>query len=73
MLEASGQPQQVGGLQRTSHADQYADFISSVADDRPPLVTVREAARTLAAVVAVYESARTGRPAPVLMPDELDS
>jgi predicted dehydrogenase len=71
VLEAGGPPHQpMEG--RTSHTDQYEDFISSVADDRPPLVTVREAARTLAAVIAVYESAQTGRPAPVRLLDRAD-
>ncbi|MBJ7596845.1 MAG: gfo/Idh/MocA family oxidoreductase [Candidatus Nephthysia bennettiae] len=71
MLEAGGPSQQpVGG--RTSHSDQYEDFISSVADDRPPLVTVREAARTLAVVIAVYESAQSGRPARVRLLDGVD-
>jgi UDP-N-acetyl-2-amino-2-deoxyglucuronate dehydrogenase len=48
--------------QRTTHTAQYEDFISSIANDRPPLVTVVEATRTLAVVIAIYESARTGRP-----------
>ena len=50
------------GLRPTSHAAQYQDFLRSVADDRPPLVTVAEATRTLAVIAAIYESASTGRP-----------
>jgi predicted dehydrogenase len=74
VLEAgSPSARPVEGRRRTSHTDQYEDFISSVAGDRPPLVTVRGATRTLAAVIAVYESARTGRPAPVRLPDGVDS
>jgi hypothetical protein len=47
----------------TSHAAQYQDFLSSVAGDHPPVVTVAEATRTLAVILAVYESAEAGRPA----------
>jgi predicted dehydrogenase len=47
--------------QRTSHTAQYEDFISSIANYGSPLVTVGEATRTLAVVLAIYESARTGR------------
>ena len=50
------------GLRPTSHAAQYQDFLRSVADDRPPLVTVAEATRPLAVIAAIYESASTGRP-----------
>jgi UDP-N-acetyl-2-amino-2-deoxyglucuronate dehydrogenase len=74
VLEAGSRPAHlVEGRRRTSHTDQYEDFISSVAGDRPPLVTVREATRTLAVVVAVYESAKTGRPAAVRLPDGAES
>jgi predicted dehydrogenase len=50
---------------RTSHTAQYEDFVGSIANDRSPLVTVGEATRTLAVVIAIYESARTGRPVSV--------
>ncbi len=49
------------------HTDQYRDFLDAIAEGRPPLVTVDAAARTLAVVCAIYESARTGRP--VTIPD----
>jgi predicted dehydrogenase len=55
------------GLAPTSHTAQYQDFLSSVANDHPPLVTVAEATRTLAVIAAIYESADLGRP--VLVPD----
>jgi predicted dehydrogenase len=44
------------------HARQYRDFLEAVATGRPPLVTVAEATRTLGVVLAIYESARAGRP-----------
>jgi predicted dehydrogenase len=53
------------GLEPTSHTAQYQDFLASVASDRPPLVTVAEATRTLAVIRAIYESADAGRPVPV--------
>jgi predicted dehydrogenase len=45
-----------------AHARQYRDFLDAIATGRPPLVTLDEAVRTLAVVLAVYESAGTGRP-----------
>ena len=51
------------GLLPTSHPAQYQDFLSSVAGDHPPVVTVAEATRTLAVIVAVYEPAEARRPA----------
>jgi UDP-N-acetyl-2-amino-2-deoxyglucuronate dehydrogenase len=50
------------GLLPTSHTAQYQDFLSSVAGDHPPVVTVAEATRTLAVISAIYESAEAGRP-----------
>ncbi|MDQ6772058.1 MAG: Gfo/Idh/MocA family oxidoreductase [Candidatus Dormibacteraeota bacterium] len=67
MLEAEteGAPA-IAGLRLAAHIAQYDDFISSVIGGRPPLVTVEEATRTLAVVCALYDSARSGRPATVL-------
>jgi predicted dehydrogenase len=73
-LEADSSPgPKVAGLELTAHTAQYEDFISAVANDRPPLVTVQEATRTLAVVSAIYDSARAGRPATVPRLDAADS
>ncbi len=48
-----------------AHGRQYRDFLSAVAEGRPPLVTVAEATTTLRVVRAIYESAQSGRPIPV--------
>ncbi|MFD7154272.1 Gfo/Idh/MocA family protein [Kribbella sp. NPDC059898] len=45
-----------------AHLAQYRDFIAAVRDGRPPAVTLEAGRRSLATVLAVYESARTGRP-----------
>jgi len=45
-----------------AHIAQYADFLDAVRDSRPPLVGTADARRALAVVLAVYESARTGKP-----------
>ncbi|GAA3091392.1 putative dehydrogenase [Kribbella aluminosa] len=45
-----------------AHLAQYRDFIAAVREGRPPAVTVEAGRRSLATVLAVYESARTGRP-----------
>ncbi|MEU6655678.1 Gfo/Idh/MocA family oxidoreductase [Streptomyces sp. NPDC046900] len=58
-----------------AHTLQYRDFLDAVIHGRPPLVNVAEATATLAVVCAVYESARTGRPAPIRLrtPNDADS
>ncbi|GAA4554437.1 Gfo/Idh/MocA family protein [Amycolatopsis samaneae] len=45
-----------------AHTDQYRDFVDAVERGRPPLVTVAEARRTLAVILAIYESARINAP-----------
>ena len=50
------------GPKPTSHTAQYQDFLSSVINDHPPLVTVAEATRTLAVIRSIYESADGGGP-----------
>lgn len=45
----------------TSHVEQFHDFFSAIALKREPLVTGAEARKTLAVVVAAYESAKTGK------------
>ncbi len=44
-----------------AHREQYADFLRSIREHRDPYVTVADASRTLAVVLAIYESAKTGR------------
>jgi len=51
------------GISATAHARLVADFVAAVREDREPLVGGEEGRRALAVVLAVYESARTGRPA----------
>jgi len=46
----------------TSHTAQYVDFLEAVRDSRPPLMTAAAAARTLAVVNAIYQSAAKGHP-----------
>lgn len=43
------------------HQRQLEDFVDAVREHRPPRVDGREGLRSLALVLAVYESARTGR------------
>ncbi|GAA1115874.1 Gfo/Idh/MocA family oxidoreductase [Kribbella jejuensis] len=45
-----------------AHLAQYRDFIAAVREGRPPTITLQAGRRSLATVLAVYESARTGRP-----------
>ncbi|MGI5335963.1 Gfo/Idh/MocA family oxidoreductase [Streptomyces sp. CA-181903] len=49
------------GLLHQPHRDQLADFCDAVRTGRPPLVDGAAGRRAVAAVHAVYTSARTGR------------
>ena len=65
----AAEPEQAAGADPAAlsgaHVAQYRDFLDAVARGRPPGVTVADATRALAVVHALYESARSGRPAPV--------
>jgi UDP-N-acetyl-2-amino-2-deoxyglucuronate dehydrogenase len=44
------------------HVLQIQDFLQAVIDDRPPAVSGAEARKSLAIILAIYESSRTGLP-----------
>jgi xylose dehydrogenase (NAD/NADP) len=48
---------------------EIADFVATVRDGRPPVVTLAESRGNAAALAALYTSARTGRPVPVSAAD----
>jgi predicted dehydrogenase len=48
-----------------AHRDQIRDFIAAIRDDREPLVNIEEGRKPVAIILAIYESARTGRPVKV--------
>jgi predicted dehydrogenase len=50
------------GPTELAHLAQYRDFIAAVREGRPPAVTLEAGRRSLATVLAVYESARSGQP-----------
>ena len=45
-----------------AHRRQLADFVDAVTDGRPPRVGTAEARTSLSVILAMYESAATGRP-----------
>lgn len=53
----------VGELSLDSHLRQYEDMAAAILEDREPVVNGEEALRTLEVIFAIYESARSGRPA----------
>ncbi|MGW7681647.1 Gfo/Idh/MocA family protein [Kribbella sp. NPDC054772] len=63
---AADAPAQTAGADPSAlsnaHSTQYADFLEAIATGREPLVTVAEGSRTLDLVLAIYESAETGKP-----------
>ncbi len=44
-----------------NHRAQFADFVAAVREDREPLVTGEEGIKSLAIVLAIYQSSRTGQ------------
>ncbi|HEY0812909.1 MAG TPA: Gfo/Idh/MocA family oxidoreductase [Pseudonocardia sp.] len=48
-----------------AHRRQLADFVEAVTQGRPPRVGTADARRSLAVILAMYESAATGRPVPL--------
>ena len=48
-------------LESAGHHAQVADMVAAVRDGRPPAVSGEEGRRSLEVVLAIYESARTGR------------
>jgi len=48
-----------------AHIDQIKEFITAVRADREPLVNVAEGRKAVSIILAIYESARTGRPVKV--------
>ena len=45
-----------------SHTRQYEDIVKAITEKRDPLVTGEEARKSLELILAIYESARSGRP-----------
>lgn len=54
----AGLAEAVGG-----HVEQLADFLAAIEEDREPMISGEEARKAVALILAIYESARTGRPA----------
>jgi UDP-N-acetyl-2-amino-2-deoxyglucuronate dehydrogenase len=48
-----------------AHREQIHDFIEAIRDDREPLVNLEEGRKPVALILAIYESARSGRPVSV--------
>jgi UDP-N-acetyl-2-amino-2-deoxyglucuronate dehydrogenase len=59
---AAGAGASPAGIKAAGHVRLVADLVASIRDGRPVLVPGEEGRRSLALVLAVYESARTGRP-----------
>ena len=53
---------QINGALKEHHRAQIAQFVAAVREDLEPAVTGEEAVKSLRILLAVYESARTGRP-----------
>jgi len=45
------------------HVEQIGDFLRAIEGNREPMLNGEEARKAVALILAIYESARTGRPA----------
>lgn len=61
-LVANADLRTINGALIPHHTAQVADFVGAVRADRAPSVTGHDATRSLAVLLAVYESSRTGTP-----------
>lgn len=65
-LEAEANIEGQGGasaqITHSSHTRQLVDFVAAVREDREPLVNGKEGKKPLEIILAIYESARTGKP-----------
>jgi UDP-N-acetyl-2-amino-2-deoxyglucuronate dehydrogenase len=61
-LEANADLRTINGALIPHHTAQVADFVDAVREGREPAVTGHDATRSLAVLLAVYESSRTGVP-----------
>jgi predicted dehydrogenase len=50
-----------GAVWGDAHYEQFADFVAAIAEDRPPLITAEDARKPVEIILAIYESARTGK------------
>jgi UDP-N-acetyl-2-amino-2-deoxyglucuronate dehydrogenase len=50
------------GAVSDAHGEQYRDFVDAITRRREPRVGITDATTTLAVILAIYESARTGAP-----------
>lgn len=44
-----------------AHAELFRDFLAAIADDRPPAIDGVEGRRSVELIIAIYESAKTGK------------
>lgn len=52
---------EVGSVWGDAHRAQLEDFVDAIRDDRDPLITPESARKSVATILAIYESARTGK------------
>ena len=57
--DASSDPTAIGA---DGHQEQIADLIAAVREDREPMISGREARNAVELILAIYESAKTGKP-----------
>lgn len=65
MAESSGGASDPKAINYKGHMLQFDDFASAILEGRSPAITGESAAEAVKIVCAIYESARTGRPAMV--------
>jgi predicted dehydrogenase len=58
---ASGGASDPAAISHRGHMLQLSDFVQAIRDNRPPLVDGREGRKSVSAICAIYEAAKTGK------------
>jgi predicted dehydrogenase len=59
---ASGGASNPAAISHGGHMLQLSDFVEAIRADRPPSIDGREGRKSVAAICAIYESVRAGKP-----------
>jgi predicted dehydrogenase len=59
---ASGGASDPAAISHRGHMLQLTDFVQAIREDRPPRIDGREGRKSVAAICAIYQSVRTGKP-----------
>ena len=59
--ETGGGAADPAAIGHQAHAELFRDFLSAIEENRPPMIDGVEGRRSVELILAIYESAKTGR------------